>query len=198
MPNTILIGAPIDEGQRRPGCVMGPTAYRVAGLAHLRDALVDLSVAVVVEAVAELRDALVVGAAGLGGAARATVLVTLDLARSALALALAGDSGVLRRAAAAGREAHARVGGTDAGPTVRAEVELVPSTRGKTSALTRRVVDGLTLEVGGAVGGVAARLADLRHATVFRSQIPGPGVHNTLVFGHCGPLARGTSAHEKT
>jgi arginase len=33
MPNTILIGAPIDEGQRRPGCVMGPTAYRVAGLA---------------------------------------------------------------------------------------------------------------------------------------------------------------------
>ena len=32
MPNTILIGAPIDEGQRRPGCVMGPTAYRVAGL----------------------------------------------------------------------------------------------------------------------------------------------------------------------
>ena len=34
MSNTILIGAPIDEGQRRPGCVMGPTAYRVAGLAH--------------------------------------------------------------------------------------------------------------------------------------------------------------------
>ena len=33
MPNTILIGAPIDEGQRRAGCVMGPTAYRVAGLA---------------------------------------------------------------------------------------------------------------------------------------------------------------------
>ncbi len=32
MPNTILIGAPIDAGQRRPGCVMGPTAYRVAGL----------------------------------------------------------------------------------------------------------------------------------------------------------------------
>jgi len=33
MPNTILIGAPIDEGQRRAGCVMGPTALRVAGLA---------------------------------------------------------------------------------------------------------------------------------------------------------------------
>jgi arginase len=33
MPNTILIGAPIDEGQRRAGCVMGPTAYRVAGIA---------------------------------------------------------------------------------------------------------------------------------------------------------------------
>ncbi|MDB5658262.1 MAG: rocF [Cypionkella sp.] len=34
MLNTILIGAPIDEGQRRPGCVMGPAAYRVAGLVH--------------------------------------------------------------------------------------------------------------------------------------------------------------------
>lgn len=34
MSNTILIGAPIDEGQRRAGCVMGPTAYRVAGLVN--------------------------------------------------------------------------------------------------------------------------------------------------------------------
>ncbi|MFA9230660.1 MAG: arginase [Microgenomates group bacterium] len=33
MPKIVLIGAPIDEGQRRPGCVMGPAAYRVAGLA---------------------------------------------------------------------------------------------------------------------------------------------------------------------
>jgi len=31
--NCILIGAPIDSGQRRPGCLMGPAAYRVAGLA---------------------------------------------------------------------------------------------------------------------------------------------------------------------
>jgi arginase len=38
MPMTILIGAPIDDGQRRPGCVMGPTAYRVAGIAaSIRD-----------------------------------------------------------------------------------------------------------------------------------------------------------------
>lgn len=28
----ILIGAPIDSGQKRAGCLMGPTAYRVAGL----------------------------------------------------------------------------------------------------------------------------------------------------------------------
>ncbi|WP_096786024.1 arginase [Rhodobacter sp. CZR27] len=35
----ILIGAPIDTGQRRPGCLMGPAAYRVAGLAK---ALTDL------------------------------------------------------------------------------------------------------------------------------------------------------------
>jgi arginase len=32
MANCILIGAPIDEGQKRPGCLMGPAAYRVAGL----------------------------------------------------------------------------------------------------------------------------------------------------------------------
>jgi arginase len=34
MPKTILIGAPIDSGQKRPGCLMGPAAYRVAGLAR--------------------------------------------------------------------------------------------------------------------------------------------------------------------
>lgn len=33
MPHIILIGAPIDDGQRHPGCLMGPAAYRVAGLA---------------------------------------------------------------------------------------------------------------------------------------------------------------------
>lgn len=34
MPRTILIGAPVDSGQKRPGCLMGPAAYRVAGLAR--------------------------------------------------------------------------------------------------------------------------------------------------------------------
>jgi arginase len=29
----ILIGAPVDSGQRTQGCIMGPSAYRVAGLA---------------------------------------------------------------------------------------------------------------------------------------------------------------------
>jgi arginase len=33
MSNITLIGAPIDHGQRVVGCVMGPAAYRVAGLA---------------------------------------------------------------------------------------------------------------------------------------------------------------------
>jgi len=36
MPKTcILIGAPIDSGQRRAGCLMGPAAYRVAGLSQV-------------------------------------------------------------------------------------------------------------------------------------------------------------------
>ena len=33
MTHIILIGAPIDDGQRNLGCIMGPAAYRVAGLA---------------------------------------------------------------------------------------------------------------------------------------------------------------------
>ena len=38
MPKTILIGAPIDSGQKRAGCLMGPAAYRVAGIASaIRD-----------------------------------------------------------------------------------------------------------------------------------------------------------------
>ncbi|MCB1406909.1 MAG: arginase [Rhodobacteraceae bacterium] len=34
-----LIGAPIDSGQRRPGCLMGPAAYRTAGLAPMLESL---------------------------------------------------------------------------------------------------------------------------------------------------------------
>lgn len=34
MTHCILVGAPVDEGQRYPGCLMGPAAYRVAGLAR--------------------------------------------------------------------------------------------------------------------------------------------------------------------
>jgi arginase len=38
MVQTILIGAPVDTGQRNPGCIMGPAAYRVAGIAQaIRD-----------------------------------------------------------------------------------------------------------------------------------------------------------------
>jgi len=34
-----LIGAPVDSGQRQPGCLMGPAAYRVAGLQKVLDAM---------------------------------------------------------------------------------------------------------------------------------------------------------------
>ena len=30
--NCILLGVPLDSGKRRRGCLMGPDAYRVAGL----------------------------------------------------------------------------------------------------------------------------------------------------------------------
>lgn len=35
MPLPTLIGAPVDSGQRQPGCLMGPAAYRVAGLREM-------------------------------------------------------------------------------------------------------------------------------------------------------------------
>lgn len=35
MIHCILLGAPVDEGQRRPGCLMGPAAYRTAGIARM-------------------------------------------------------------------------------------------------------------------------------------------------------------------
>ena len=39
MTRPSLIGAPVDSGQRRPGCLMGPAAYRVAGLARVLEEL---------------------------------------------------------------------------------------------------------------------------------------------------------------
>lgn len=39
MTHCILIGAPVDSGQQRPGCLMGPAAYRVAGIARTLQAL---------------------------------------------------------------------------------------------------------------------------------------------------------------
>lgn len=39
MTHCILIGAPIDEGQRVPGCIMGPPAFRVAGLERVLTSL---------------------------------------------------------------------------------------------------------------------------------------------------------------
>ncbi|WP_072298193.1 arginase [Paracoccus sp. SM22M-07] len=35
MTRPVLIGAPVDSGQRQPGCLMGPAAYRVAGIGGL-------------------------------------------------------------------------------------------------------------------------------------------------------------------
>lgn len=37
--NCLLIGAPVDSGQRTPGCLMGPAAYRVAGIGAVLEGL---------------------------------------------------------------------------------------------------------------------------------------------------------------
>ena len=39
MTHIILLGAPVDSGQAVPGCLMGPAAYRVAGLAAALEGL---------------------------------------------------------------------------------------------------------------------------------------------------------------
>ena len=39
MTRPVLIGAPVDSGQRQPGCLMGPAAYRVAGIGGLLQSL---------------------------------------------------------------------------------------------------------------------------------------------------------------
>lgn len=39
MTHCILIGAPVDSGQQRPGCLMGPAAYRVAGIGQTLESL---------------------------------------------------------------------------------------------------------------------------------------------------------------
>ncbi len=39
MTTTLLIGAPVDSGKRTPGCLMGPDAFRTAGLAHALESL---------------------------------------------------------------------------------------------------------------------------------------------------------------
>jgi arginase len=38
-PTCILIGAPVDSGKRRPGCLMGPDAFRTAGLSQTLESL---------------------------------------------------------------------------------------------------------------------------------------------------------------
>lgn len=39
MTRPVLIGAPVDSSQRQPGCLMGPAAYRVAGIGGLLQSL---------------------------------------------------------------------------------------------------------------------------------------------------------------
>lgn len=39
MTHCILIGAPVDSGQQRPGCLMGPAAYRVGGIGRTLQSL---------------------------------------------------------------------------------------------------------------------------------------------------------------
>jgi len=39
MPQTLLLGAPVDSGKRRRGCLMGPDAFRTAGLTETLSAL---------------------------------------------------------------------------------------------------------------------------------------------------------------
>lgn len=117
MTDTILIGAPVDSGQRRPGCLMGPAAYRVAGLAR---AIADLGHGVADWGDAQLpplkapvcaNPAVDQLAETLGWTEVLAAQVQAALAKGAMPIVLGGDhslalgsvSGAAAHAAAAGR-----------------------------------------------------------------------------------------------
>jgi len=117
MTDTILIGAPVDSGQRRPGCLMGPAAYRVAGLTR---AIADLGHGVADWGDAQLpplkspvcaNPAVDQLAETLGWTEVLAAQVQAALAKGAMPIVLGGDhslalgsvSGAAAHAAAAGR-----------------------------------------------------------------------------------------------
>lgn len=116
MTEVTLIGVPMDAGQRRAGCVMGPAAYRVAGLAqaiadlgHVVEDRGDLTPPVL--APAPCPNPAVQSLAEVAGWAKATRLaVEAALQRGTLPMALGGDH-ALALGSVAGAAQFAQISG---------------------------------------------------------------------------------------
>ena len=111
----ILIGAPIDEGQRVAGCLMGPAAYRVAGLAQtlreLGHGVEDRGdVAIVGQTGAHCPNPAVHSLAEVVGMANALRAATDDALKSGFPIIMGGDRS-LALGSVAGAAAHAKLKG---------------------------------------------------------------------------------------
>ncbi len=109
--NCILIGAPLDSGKRNRGCLMGPDAYRTAGLVEaIRDlghSVTDIgNVAPEVVTVAAARNPQVHALAETVGWTRALMRAALDHAGAGMPIFLGGDH-ALSLGSVAGMAAHA-------------------------------------------------------------------------------------------
>jgi arginase len=108
----ILIGAPVDCGKRRRGCLMGPDAYRTAGLAEaifaLGHTMTDMGNLVAQQAtVAPPRNPLVHALAETVGWTRTLMQAAQEAAPLGLPIFLGGDH-ALSLGSVAGMAAHAR------------------------------------------------------------------------------------------
>lgn len=108
-----IIGAPVDSGQRQPGCLMGPAAYRVAGLhrmlsdlGHPAQERGDLTLPETLPACAPCNPALDQLPATLGWTALIREKVEAELGRGRLPIILGGDH-ALALGSVAGAAAHA-------------------------------------------------------------------------------------------
>ncbi|MEM9785866.1 MAG: arginase [Pseudomonadota bacterium] len=111
--NCILIGAPVDCGKRRRGCLMGPDAYRTAGLAealtalgHTVEDIGNLAPASVT--VSEPKNPLVHALAENVGWTQTLIAAAQDAAPKGMPIFMGGDH-ALAAGSVAGMAAHAAV-----------------------------------------------------------------------------------------
>ena len=113
-----LIGAPVDQGQRCPGCLMGPAAYRVAGIAqaltglgHSVHDIGDLSLPDPLPAVRPSTNPAVHGLDAVSAWARAIAQAVGDVLQAGRMPVIMGGDHALSLGSVAAAAAHAQARG---------------------------------------------------------------------------------------